>query len=66
MILHSCTVVLAIDPGTSTLTQMSQPLLKGEVATEWYQSTVLPVGFEPLGLDKPFDHVITSFEYFGS
>ena len=40
MILHSCTVVLANDPGTSTVTQRTQPLLKGEVATDRSDTTV--------------------------
>ena len=47
MIFHSCTVVLAFDPGTSTLTQRSCLYLKDGIATKWYQSIVLPVGSRP-------------------
>ena len=47
MIFHYCTVVLDIDPGTSTVTQRSCLYLKDGITTKWYQSIVLPVGSRP-------------------
>ena len=65
MILHSCTVVLAINPGTTTLTQRSCLYFKDGIATKWYQSIVFPVGSRPkYGLELGKDHRIKSLFIF--